>query len=74
MNTAIKTMACAVAAAMALGSAAEEFDLVIYGSSPAAISAAVQAGRMGVKAVVVSPETRIGGLTRQQVRLRRHRP
>ena len=56
-------MACAVAAAMALGSAAEEFDLVIYGSSPAAISAAVQAGRMGVKAVVVSPETRIGGLT-----------
>ena len=56
-------MACAVAAAMALGSAAEEFDLVIYGSSPAAISAAVQAGRMGAKAVIVSPETRIGGLT-----------
>ena len=39
------------------------YDLVIYGSSPAAIAAAVQAGRMGKSAVVVSPETRIGGLT-----------
>ena len=38
-------------------------DIVIYGSSPAAISAAVQAKRMGKSAVVVSPETRIGGLT-----------
>ncbi len=46
-------------------SAAEtvERDLVIYGSSPAAISAAVQAKRMGRSVVVVSPETRIGGLT-----------
>ena len=43
--------------------AEESFDLVIYGSSPAAISAAVQAKRMGKRAVVVSPETRIGGLT-----------
>ena len=38
-------------------------DIVIYGSSPAAISAAIQAKRMGKSAVVVSPETRIGGLT-----------
>ena len=38
-------------------------DLVIYGSTPAAIAAAVQAKRMGVSAVIVSPETRIGGLT-----------
>ena len=38
-------------------------DIVIYGSSPAAISAAVQAKRMGRSAVIVSPETRIGGLT-----------
>ena len=39
------------------------YDMVIYGSSPAAIAAAVQAKRMGKRAVVVSPETRIGGLT-----------
>jgi len=40
-----------------------ERDIVIYGSSPAAITAAVQTKRMGVSCVVVSPETRIGGLT-----------
>ena len=40
-----------------------EGDIVIYGSSPAAIAAAIQAGRMGRSAVIVSPETRIGGLT-----------
>ena len=38
-------------------------DIVIYGSSPAAISAAIQAKRMGSSVVVVSPEARIGGLT-----------
>ena len=38
-------------------------DIVIYGSSPAALSAAVQAKRMGRTAVIVCPETRIGGLT-----------
>ena len=38
-------------------------DIVIYGSSSAAISAAVQAKRMGKSVVIVSPETRIGGLT-----------
>jgi hypothetical protein len=38
-------------------------DVVVYGSSPAALSAAVQAKRMGKTCVVVSPETRIGGLT-----------
>ena len=43
--------------------AAQEADLVIYGSSPAALAAAIQARRMGKTAVVVSPETRIGGLT-----------
>lgn len=37
--------------------------LVIYGSTPAAIAAAVQAKRTGMPCVVVSPETRIGGLT-----------
>ena len=40
-----------------------ERDIVVYGSSPAAISAAVQSKRMGRSCVIVSPETRIGGLT-----------
>ncbi len=39
------------------------FDVVVYGSTPAGITAAVQATRMGKRTVLVSPETRIGGLT-----------
>ena len=39
------------------------YDLVVYGSSPAALTAAIEAQRHGKTAVVVSPETRIGGLT-----------
>jgi hypothetical protein len=42
---------------------AQTYDLAVYGSTPAAVSAAVQAARMGISAVVVSPETRLGGLT-----------
>ncbi|MBR3222824.1 MAG: FAD-dependent oxidoreductase [Kiritimatiellae bacterium] len=68
MNTNLMVSACAVACAlvgcMNPGNAPDEFcDVVIYGSSPAAISAAIQAKRMGRSAVIVSPETRIGGLT-----------
>ena len=63
ISTSIMMVASAVTPVLAPVSAAEDFDLVVYGSSPAAISAAVQAGRMGLRAVVVSPETRIGGLT-----------
>ena len=43
--------------------AEKTYDLVVYGSSPAAISTAVQAKRMGISCVVVSPDRRIGGLT-----------
>ena len=46
-----------------LGAAAVERDVVVYGSTPAALTAAIQAQRMGKSAVIVSPETRIGGLT-----------
>ena len=50
-------------AAGGLSGATTECDLVVYGSSPAGLAAAVQAKRMGLSAVVVSPENRIGGLT-----------
>ena len=40
-----------------------ERDVVIYGSSPAALTAAIEAKRHGKTAVIVCPETRIGGLT-----------
>lgn len=41
----------------------ETFDLVIYGSSPAALTAAIEAQSHGKSAVIVCPEKRIGGLT-----------
>lgn len=40
-----------------------EYDVVVYGGSPAAISAAVQVKRMGLECVIVCPDKRIGGLT-----------
>ena len=43
--------------------AVTEWDLVIYGSSPAAISAAVKATAMGLRPVIVSPKKHLGGLT-----------
>lgn len=58
-----KMATLATFAAFACCAAESAHDIVIYGSSPAAISAAVQAKRMGKSAVIVSPETRIGGLT-----------
>ncbi len=41
----------------------EVYDLVVYGSSPAALTAAIEAQSHGKRAVIVCPETRIGGLT-----------
>ena len=63
MKKTVAALSCALASVPAFCSGANDFDIIVYGSSPAAISAAVQAGRMGARAVVVSPETRIGGLT-----------
>ena len=46
-----------------MGAKETVYDVVIYGSSPAALSAAISAQRLGKSAVIVCPETRIGGLT-----------
>ena len=43
--------------------AQEIYDLVIYGGSSAAITAAIQARKMGKTVIVVSPDTHLGGLT-----------
>ena len=42
---------------------AEEADVVVYGSTPGGIAAAVQAKRMGRSVVLLEPTDRIGGLT-----------
>ena len=52
-------LACANAGA----ASCVERDVVIYGLSPAALTAAIAAQRQGCSAIIVCPETRIGGLT-----------
>ena len=42
---------------------AEDYDLVIYGGTSAAIIAAVQAKKMGKSVVVVCPDKHLGGLS-----------
>lgn len=53
----------AVALCAAASAGVETADVVIVGSTPAGISAAVQLARMGKKAIVLSPTDRIGGMT-----------
>ena len=53
---------CIALAAM-VAHADEAADVVIYGSSPAALTAAIEAQRHGKSAVIACPEKRIGGLT-----------
>jgi len=38
------------------------YDVVIYGGTPAAITAALQVKRMGKSVVLVSPDQRLGGI------------
>ena len=55
--------ACSPSAVPTQDSRSNSYDLVIYGSSPAALTAAIEAQRLGKSAVIVCPETRLGGLT-----------
>lgn len=43
--------------------AAEKYDVVIYGGTSAAVTAAVQAKRMGKSVVIVCPDQHLGGLS-----------
>ena len=44
-------------------SAAQVYDMVVYGGTSAAVTAAVQAKRMGKSVIIVCPDTHLGGLT-----------
>jgi hypothetical protein len=44
-------------------SATIQADVVVYGGTSASVAAAIQAARMGKKAVLISPVHRLGGLT-----------
>ena len=47
----------------AMGQKRSTHDVVIYGGTSAALSAAIQVKRMGKTVVVVSPDLHLGGLT-----------
>jgi hypothetical protein len=47
----------------ASGCRSGEYDIVIYGGTSAAITAAVQAKKMGKSVIIVSPDKHLGGLT-----------
>ncbi len=52
-----------VATLHSISAAEPVYDVVIYGGNSAAVSAAVQAKRMGKSVVVVSPDVHLGGLS-----------
>ena len=53
----------AVAMLAAMHVRAEEFDIVVYGGTGAAVTAAVQAKKMNKTVVIVSPDKHLGGLS-----------
>jgi hypothetical protein len=48
---------------MVLSAAAETGDVCIYGATGAGVAAAVQAGRMGKKVILIEPSNHLGGLS-----------
>src|SRR4051794_35979489 len=46
-----------------LGAATQDHDLVIYGGTCAAVTAAMQAKKMGRSVIIVSPDKHLGGLS-----------
>ena len=53
----------AVLCTFATARACADYDVIIYGATPAGFAAAVEVGRRGASAVVLEPRSRIGGLT-----------
>ncbi|MCW5966360.1 MAG: FAD-dependent oxidoreductase [Bryobacterales bacterium] len=59
----LRASAGALAALTPKGSAATSTALLVYGGTPAAITAAIQAARLGQRVTLVSPEPHLGGIT-----------
>ncbi len=61
----MKAIGCLMLGALTVGEAAapREADILIYGCTSAAVTAAVQASRMGKSALMVCPERHLGGLS-----------
>ena len=57
------TLALACCQVQAQAAAPAAYDVVVYGGTSAGVMAAVQARRMGKTAVIVCPDTHLGGLS-----------
>jgi hypothetical protein len=62
-RTVLQWFLAALPAARARAQSNAPWDVVIYGGTAAAVTAAVQASRMGKRAVIVSPDRHLGGLS-----------
>jgi hypothetical protein len=52
-----------IAVSPARAQSANEYDLIVYGGTAAAVTAAVQARVMGASVIIVAPDTHLGGLS-----------
>ena len=59
----LATLALAAAPFTLRAAAAQTYDLVIYGGTAGAVTAAVQAKKMGKSVIIVSPDQHLGGLS-----------
>src|SRR5438874_3811472 len=59
----VLTLALAFALAAAARAAERDCDIVVYGATPAGVSAAVQARRLGKSVVLIEPGQYLGGMT-----------
>ena len=59
----LPTLLFSAIAAFSQITAADTYDIVVYGGSSGGVTAAIQASRMGKKAVIVEPTQFLGGLT-----------
>jgi hypothetical protein len=62
MRATLLGLCCALLCVTAYGQA-KQYDVVIYGGTAAAVTAAVQAKMMGKSVIVVSPDKHLGGLS-----------
>jgi hypothetical protein len=61
MGLVVMLLVCALAA-LCRGAVAAQYDVVVYGSTPAGVAAATAAGRLGMKVALFEPLPMLGGM------------
>lgn len=63
MISSLSIFMSAVQPAQAKTSPDETYDVIVYGGTAAAVAAAIEAGHMGVRVLLLSPDKHLGGMT-----------